>query len=347
MSRRTSTSSSTAGRSSGGGTNGKDIDKKWDLTPYEEDRGPQEVMTDHETRMALHPECLRSDFMCPICLKLQSNTVAVMGCLHRFCKDCIVRALDNSKRECPVCRAQLPNKRYLRPDPNFDMLISRLFPLREEDTDEGGDGGGRTTRSTRQNSRKLRTRYARDASPDSSLVEVDPVTDGTPSSSQSPGQSNGLVSQKSLAPVDDDVEVVLEPLSPSHTNPKDWLSQKRYIKTSPNATVDHMIKYLSTRYRIEVKAMQPNGASEEPEVDESLFTLCIPNGPGQFKPVKPEQTLGNIKQEFEEISNYKDKHLILHYAYDIGIFDDGHADDLMDALPPGPPPPSLHPKRTK
>ena len=317
--------------SSSGGIASQEGHEKWELSQYEEERTPQEVMTDHDSRMALHPECLRNDFMCPICLKLQSNTVAVMGCLHRFCKDCIVRALDNSNRECPVCRSKLPHKRFLRADPNFDMLISRLFPLRDEDPEETD---ARSSRTTRQNSRKLRTRYARDASPDSSL-EVDASVDGISSSSLSPGQSNGLICQRSLAPVEEDVEVVLEPLSPSH-NPKDWLSQKRYIKVSPAATINHMIKYLSTRYRLDVRN-DPMASIEE--VDESLFTLCVPNGPGQFQPVSPEETLGTIKQKWEK--KVKDRHLVLHYVYDIATPDEGQH-DLMDALPVGPPPPSLH-----
>lgn len=45
-------------------------------------------------------------------------------CLHRFCSDCIITALRSGNKECPTCRKKLVSKRSLRPDPNFDYLIS-------------------------------------------------------------------------------------------------------------------------------------------------------------------------------------------------------------------------------
>lgn len=35
-------------------------------------------------------------------------------------------------KECPTCRKKLVSKRSLRPDPNFDALISKIYPSREE-----------------------------------------------------------------------------------------------------------------------------------------------------------------------------------------------------------------------
>jgi len=197
--------------------------------------------------------------------------------------------------------------------------------LREED----GEDEGRTARSSsRHNSRRLRTRYARDASPDTS--EMEEVEDGP-----STGQSNGIICQRSLAPVESDVEVVLEPLSPSHT----WTNQKRYIKTCPTATIDHMVKYLSTRYRMEV-TNAASSVKDSPQVDESLFTLYIPNGPGQFHPVQAKDTLGQIHQKWE--NKMQGNHLVLYYAYDIkSMVEEPKRSDMDDALP-GPPAPSVH-----
>lgn len=283
--------------------NGSDC-KKWDLTAYELEREPQEVITDHDVRMALHPECLRNDFMCPICLKLQSNSVTVMGCLHRFCRECIIKALSNTSKECPVCRTRLPNKRYLRPDPNFDMLISRIFPLREEDLDDMTDTGSGAKIRTRQNTRRLRTmRFARDASPDTSSPEK--------SSDGSPNSSNGLISEKSLAPIQDELEVILKPLAEVISDSENWLNQTRYIKVPSIATVDHLIKYLNIRFKQE---SQLNGSADGvDEPDESLFTLCFASGPGQFQPVLNGQLLRDIKDAFFK----GDRPLELHYAYNI------------------------------
>ena len=35
-------------------------------------------------------------------------------------------------KECPTCRKKLVSRRSLRPDPNFDALISKIYPSREE-----------------------------------------------------------------------------------------------------------------------------------------------------------------------------------------------------------------------
>ena len=109
----------------------KDESKKWDLTPYEQQRMPQELITD-DTKIAVHPRSLNSDFVCPICLDIFTNTMATKECLHRFCQKCIITALRSGNKECPTCRKKLISKRSLRPDPNFDMLISLIFPNRDE-----------------------------------------------------------------------------------------------------------------------------------------------------------------------------------------------------------------------
>lgn len=41
-------------------------------------------------------------------------------------------ALRSGNKECPTCRKKLVSKRSLRPDPNFDLLISKIYPSRDE-----------------------------------------------------------------------------------------------------------------------------------------------------------------------------------------------------------------------
>jgi len=50
----------------------------------------------------------------------------------RFCQECIITALRSGNKECPTCRKKLVSKRSLRPDPNFDALISKIYPCRDE-----------------------------------------------------------------------------------------------------------------------------------------------------------------------------------------------------------------------
>ncbi|KAL0916877.1 hypothetical protein M5K25_014426 [Dendrobium thyrsiflorum] len=61
-------------------------------------------------------------------LEIIRKTRAFMECLHRFCKECIDKAMRLGKKECPVCRSRCATRRSLRDDPNFDALIAALFP---------------------------------------------------------------------------------------------------------------------------------------------------------------------------------------------------------------------------
>ncbi|KER32774.1 hypothetical protein T265_12754, partial [Opisthorchis viverrini] len=105
--------------------------KNWELTLYELHRKPQEPITDG-TEIAVSPRSLKSELMCPICLDILKGTMTTKECLHRFCAECIVTALRSGNKECPTCRKKLVSKRSLRRDPNFDALIAKIYPSREE-----------------------------------------------------------------------------------------------------------------------------------------------------------------------------------------------------------------------
>lgn len=105
--------------------------KTWDLSLYELHRTPQELITDN-TEIAVSPRSLHSELMCPICLDMLKKTMTTKECLHRFCSNCIITALRSGNKECPTCRKKLVSKRSLRPDPNFDLLIEKIYPSRDE-----------------------------------------------------------------------------------------------------------------------------------------------------------------------------------------------------------------------
>lgn len=105
--------------------------KTWELSLYELHRTPHEAITD-ATEIAVSPRSLHSELMCPICLDMLKKTMTTKECLHRFCSDCIITALRSGNKECPTCRKKLVSKRSLRPDPNFDLLISKIYPSRDE-----------------------------------------------------------------------------------------------------------------------------------------------------------------------------------------------------------------------
>uniref|UniRef100_A0A672SX12 E3 ubiquitin-protein ligase RING2 n=1 Tax=Sinocyclocheilus grahami TaxID=75366 RepID=A0A672SX12_SINGR len=113
-------------------TNGiQPLSKTWELSLYELQRTSQEAITDG-LEIAVSPRSLHSELMCPICLDMLKNTMTTKECLHRFCADCIITALRSGNKECPTCRKKLVSKRSLRPDPNFDALISKIYPSRDE-----------------------------------------------------------------------------------------------------------------------------------------------------------------------------------------------------------------------
>ncbi|XP_074095140.1 E3 ubiquitin-protein ligase Sce isoform X3 [Cotesia typhae] len=105
--------------------------KTWELSLYELHRISQDAITDN-TEIAVSPRSLHSELMCPICLDMLKKTMTTKECLHRFCSDCIITALRSGNKECPTCRKKLVSKRSLRPDPNFDLLISKIYPSRDE-----------------------------------------------------------------------------------------------------------------------------------------------------------------------------------------------------------------------
>ncbi|XP_034937197.1 E3 ubiquitin-protein ligase RING1 isoform X1 [Chelonus insularis] len=107
------------------------LNKNWELSLYELNRISQDAITDN-TEIAVSPRSLHSELMCPICLDMLKKTMTTKECLHRFCSDCIITALRSGNKECPTCRKKLVSKRSLRPDPNFDLLISKIYPSRDE-----------------------------------------------------------------------------------------------------------------------------------------------------------------------------------------------------------------------
>ncbi|XP_034061008.1 E3 ubiquitin-protein ligase RING2-A-like isoform X2 [Gymnodraco acuticeps] len=84
------------------------------------------------TEVTVSPRFLHRDIRCPICLDMLKNTMTAKECLHRFCSDCIVTALRSGNKECPTCRQKLVSRRSLRRDSNFDALISKIYPSRDE-----------------------------------------------------------------------------------------------------------------------------------------------------------------------------------------------------------------------
>ncbi|XP_067169901.1 E3 ubiquitin-protein ligase RING1 [Apteryx mantelli] len=332
--------------------NAQSASKTWELSLYELHRTPQEAIMDG-TEIAVSPRSLHSELMCPICLDMLKNTMTTKECLHRFCSDCIVTALRSGNKECPTCRKKLVSKRSLRPDPNFDALISKIYPSRDEyeahqdrvlaklsrlhnqqalsssieeglkmqamhraqrvrklhqESDNTTFSGGEDNCDSRSHlsnasapshpeagpSRK-RSRASDDSGPD-----PDPETShegggrGSPEPGTEPGSS--------------EIELVFRP-HPLLVEKGEY-SQTRYVKTTANATVDHLSKYLALRIALEeAPAPGPEAAGLE-DVSEKQYTIYITTAGGAFTTLNGSLTLELVNEKYWKVS----KPLELYYA---------------------------------
>ncbi|KAK4271583.1 hypothetical protein QN277_020257 [Acacia crassicarpa] len=94
----------------------------------ESDRSPSESTGDKEEFVVIKLSDVRKEVQCPICLGIIRKTRTVMECLHRFCRECIDKSMRLGNNECPACRTHCASRRSLRDDPNYDALISALYP---------------------------------------------------------------------------------------------------------------------------------------------------------------------------------------------------------------------------
>lgn len=243
----------------------------WELSLYELNRDPQQLIID-ETEVTVSPRSINSELTCPICLDLLRSTMTTKECLHRFCYECIITALRSGNKECPTCRKKLVSKRSLRHDPNFDELISKIYPNRE-------------------------------------AYEAHQMSLSNFRASQVPSSLTHPTPQPDLP----EIELELRDLT-NDGSPKS--NKYRYLKTTPNATVEHLTKYLSIRHSVD-----PSNQNLKDIDGEVKFVIYEPSGPGEFKPLEESKTLDQIQcdesKKKGKTMNYTDP-LILYYAYKIG-----------------------------
>uniref|UniRef100_A0A914GXF2 RING-type domain-containing protein n=1 Tax=Globodera rostochiensis TaxID=31243 RepID=A0A914GXF2_GLORO len=75
---------------------------------------------------------LSEHISCPLCGDFLSDAVTLTGCLHFFCRLCLLRHLSSesaSKNCCPKCDVQLgPEKPFFHRDPALQELVFKLVP---------------------------------------------------------------------------------------------------------------------------------------------------------------------------------------------------------------------------
>ncbi|XP_041822973.1 E3 ubiquitin-protein ligase RING2-B-like isoform X2 [Melanotaenia boesemani] len=360
--------------------------KTWELSLYELHRSPQEAIVDG-TEVAVSPRSLHSELMCPICLDMLKNTMTTKECLHRFCSECIVTALRSGNKECPTCRKKLVSRRSLRRDSNFDALISKIYPSRDEyeahqrsvlerlnrlhnkealssSIEEGLRQQARyrnhrvkkptqesdnTTFSGGEDNGDSRSHLSHDSAPSNTLhprgqtpPEAGPSRkrqrasdDGSGPEANSESPTPPLRRHKE-GPVSE-IELVFRP-HPQLVQAQDY-NQTRFVKTTANATVDHLSKYLALRIALEDR--RTDGEVEEREreeakveergaegggetggtsrngegtslsnISEKQYTIYITTRGGQFSTLNGSLTLELVNEKYWKVR----KPLELYYA---------------------------------
>ncbi|XP_015258954.1 PREDICTED: E3 ubiquitin-protein ligase RING1 isoform X2 [Cyprinodon variegatus] len=360
--------------------------KTWELSLYELHRSPQEAIVDG-TEVAVSPRSLHSELMCPICLDMLKNTMTTKECLHRFCSDCIVTALRSGNKECPTCRKKLVSRRSLRRDSNFDALISKIYPSRDEyeahqrtvlerlnrlhnkealssSIEEGLRQQARyrnhrvkkptqesdnTTFSGGEDNGDSRSHLSHDSAPSNTphpMGQTPPEAgpsrkrqrasdDGSGPEADSGSPTPPLRRHKE-GPVSE-IELVFRP-HPQLVNATDYNQTScfyRYVKTTANATVDHLSKYLALRIALEERQTDgqienrgkeeggdkteeggSGGASRSGEgsslsnISEKQYTIYITTKGGQFSTLNGSLTLELVNEKYWKVR----KPLELYYA---------------------------------
>ena len=100
------------------------------LTAYETVCSPREISD--ESKISFSKEqinkVIEEVLRCNICYNLFQNPVNVKGCLHKFCKNCIMDYYFKVKKECAICRHPIETKRLLKDDNKIKDIIDCFIP---------------------------------------------------------------------------------------------------------------------------------------------------------------------------------------------------------------------------
>ncbi|KAK2711205.1 E3 ubiquitin-protein ligase RING2-like [Artemia franciscana] len=291
------------------------LTKSWDLSLYELHRTPQESINDN-TEIAVSPRSLHSELMCPICLDMLKNTMTTKECLHRFCSECIVTALRSGNKECPTCRKKLVSKRSLRPDPNFDMLISKIYPSRDEyeamQEKVLAKLKSKSSQMFEELAQQHKQRQQRQKKMAADMDASLPLSPGPPSSPIERPTGSNLRTKRSRITSDNEsgaedttdsesraenripeLDLVFKPHPVEMGDESDWPkalkdNSVRYLKTTANATVEHLSKYLEVRLTLGLGKKESSGIQN--------FCISVSYQPGQYTLLKGSETLIDIQK---------------------------------------------------
>ncbi|KAK0163279.1 hypothetical protein PV327_006979 [Microctonus hyperodae] len=305
----------------------RSVEEDWEMTAYELQRKPQNIISDQVVESAVMPRSLHKELMCPICLGILKKTMTTKECLHRFCANCIITALRNGNKECPTCREKLISKRSLRPDVNFDLLISQIYPnldkyeaehdrviaqlntsyihmlaenniAQQRVQDHTEQESDQSSQNIDNEKKKRTTRHRSYFSISEHLLNF--IEDDDFNSPLDLSTTNNTTKESDTS---DEIEIIFKP----YQSVKTINDEQRFIKTSGMATIDHMKKYLIMRQNLECDV---NLSDNDINKVANNVNIYIAENPDNLITLDGSKMLQQVKEKFCAV----EKPLELYYS---------------------------------
>merc|ERR1712166_789015 len=108
------------------------------------------VIDQERNTITFKPRILNPYITCSLCMGYFRNATTITECLHTYCRSCILRYFQESKKDCPVCGHDLSPYplEMIRHDHMTQSIINKM--LANDWTPAGGDDNRKeTSRATR------------------------------------------------------------------------------------------------------------------------------------------------------------------------------------------------------